>query len=164
MLARRSVIALASITLVSAPVLAACSGSSDAQSSSSMAASSMAASMTPSVVASPSESLIGADPSTWAPVEITQAMNGDKLALVVGQVANFTDLPPEDANNMIVLRAKTKGVVDISQATKTSTAGFSAVAPGKTRVRVWDGKPKNNKSQVIMYVVVTVTEAPAATS
>jgi len=163
MLARKSVIALASIALVSAPVLAACGGSSDAESSSSAAASSMEASVTPSVEASPSESLLGGDPSTWAPVEITQAMNGDKLVLVVGQRVNFTDLPPEDANNKIVLRAKTKDVVDITQATKTSTAGFSALAPGKTRVKVWDGKPKNNKSQVIMYVVVTVTEAPAAT-
>lgn len=161
MLARKSVIALASIALVSAPVLAACSGSSDAESSTA-ASSAPSASIAPSIAPAPSESLIGGDPATWAPVEITQAMNGDKLALVVGQFANFTDLPAEDADNKIVLRAKTKDVVDITQATKTSTAGFQAVAPGKTRVKVWDGKPKNKKSSVIMYVVVTVTEAPLA--
>jgi len=110
----------------------------------------------------PSEStLIGGDPSTWTPVSITQDMNGDKVKIVVGQAANFEDLPANTDGNKIVLRAKKKGVVDISQQTANSKAGFSGVAKGKTRITVWDGKPSEKSATVIMYIIVKVKKAPA---
>ncbi len=166
MKARSSVIALASIALISAPVLAACSGSSSSDSSSPSASITLAPStVAPDVSASPTESgpVVGGDPSTWTPVAITEDMNGEKVKIVVGQFAVFTDLPAENADNKIVLRANKKGVVDITQATPTSNAGFSGVAKGKTRITVWDGKPKDANSSVIMYVIVKVKKAPATT-
>jgi len=155
MLPRRSVIVLASIALISGPVLAACSSDSGTATSSSPATS---GSITPTPEVSPSESLVGGDPSTWTPVEVTQSMNGDPVKLVVGQHAVFTDLPAVNKNNVIVLHAKFKGIVKITQPTATSNGGFQATTPGKTRITVWDGKPGKKKSQVIMYVVAHVSE------
>lgn len=166
MKARSSVIALASIALISAPVLAACSGSSSDEATSPSASVSLApSSVAPSVVASPAETgpLVGGDPSTWTPVSITQDMNGDKVKVVVGQFANFEDLPADDADNKIVLRAKKKGVVDLSQQSATSMAGFEAIAKGKTRITVWDGKPKSKSASIIMYIIVKVKKAPEVT-
>jgi len=167
MKARSSVIALASIALISAPVLAACgSSSSDESTSASPSTSVVASPITPSVEASPTETgpLVGGDPSTWTPVSITQDMNGEKVKIVVGQFANFDDLPAEDADNKIVLRAKKKGVVDISQPTPTSKGGFEGIAKGKTRITVWDGKPKAKNATIIMYIIVKVNKAPAETT
>ena len=164
MKARSSVIVLASIALISAPVLAACSGS-DTTETPTESASIAVPSSTPTPSPDPSETtpVIGGDPSTWTPVDVTQDMNSEKVKIVVGQVAIFSDLPAEDADNKIVLRAKKKGVVDITQATATSNAGFSGLTKGKTRITVWDGKPKNKGASIIMYIVVKVNEAPAAT-
>ena len=167
MKARSSVIALASIALISAPVLAACSGSSSDESTSASPSMSAAPSLlAPSVTPSATETgpLVGGDPSTWTPVSITQDMNGDKVKIVVGQFANFDDLPAENADNKIVLRAKKKGVVDISQPTANSKAGFQGVAKGKTRITVWDGKPSSKSASIIMYIMVKVKKAPAETT
>lgn len=165
MKARTSVIALTAIALISAPVLAAC-GSSDSSESSSPAASSAAPSIVaPSVAPSPSASdpLVGGDPSTWSPVQVTEEMNGDKVKIVVGQFAIFEGLPANDADNKIVLRAKKKGVVDITQQSDTSNAGFQGIAKGKTRITVWDGKPNSKDASIIMYIVVKVKKAPEQT-
>ncbi len=163
MKARTNVIALASIALLAAPVLAACGSSSTEETSASASASVESVAPTPTPTPSETGPLVGGDPSTWTPVDVTQAMNGEKVKIVVGQVAIFSDLPAEDADNKIVLRAKKKGVVEITQATKNSNAGFSGLAPGRTRITVWDGKPKDKSAQVIMYIIVKVKEAPAST-
>lgn len=154
MSARKSVIVLASIALISGPVLAACSNN-DASGESSAAST---AATSPSPEASSSEALVGGDPATWTPLPITTDMNGDPVKMVVRQVAIFTDLPKSTKKNPIVLHAKFKGIVKITQPTATSNGGFQAIKPGKTRITVWNGAPGKKKSQVIMYVVAHVKE------
>lgn len=161
----KSGIAVATIGLTAAGLLAACSSSSSGDASSSGAASSTALPTSlPSASIAPSPSLLGGDPSTWAPVNITQADNGTKIKLVVGQNAIFTDLPQNDANTTVIVRAKPKGVVRVVQQTNengvATNAGFQAIATGKTIVTVWDGKPKNKNSKVIMKFTVRVKQAP----
>ncbi len=165
MKARTSVIALAAIALISAPLLAACGGSDSAESSSPAASSAAPSVVAPSVVPSPSasEQIVGGDPSTWSPVQVTEEMNGEKVKIVVGQFANFEGLPANDADNKIVLRASKKGVVDISQQSETTKAGFQGVSKGRTKITVWDGKPNSKSASIIMYIIVKVKKAPAQT-
>ena len=162
MKASRTVIALSSAALLGTTLLAACSSSSDAESTSASPSASVE-SVTPTPTPEVSESLVGGDPSTWTPIEVTQAMNGEKVKIVVGQAVIFTDLPKNDADNKVVLLQRKKGVVKVVQQTADTNAGFSGLAPGRTRITVWDGKPKAKGSQVIMYVIVRVNEAPVPT-
>jgi hypothetical protein len=161
-------ITIATVGLAAAGLLAACGGSSgDAASGSttpSAAVPSTSLAPTAAPVASPSGALVGGDPSTWTPVDITQSMNGTKVKLVVGQVAVFSDLPPNDATNTIVVRAKPKGVVTVTQQTANSNAGLQAVATGKTVVTVYDGLPKDSNTQVVMQFTVRVKLAPTASA
>ena len=87
---------------------------------------------------------------------------GPKVKIVVGQVVSFEDLPASTADNKVVLRANNKGVVEISQQTANSTAGFQAIAKGKTRITVWDGKPSEKSATVLYYIIVKVKKAPVA--
>jgi hypothetical protein len=160
-------VALASAVVLGAGILAGCSssGSDDPSTLSPTAAlptTGISASALPS--AAPSATLVGGDPSTWTPVDLTQAVDGTRVKLVVGQFATFSDLPPNGAQNVIV-RAKPKGIVVVTQqGTKdgvTSTAGLQAVAPGKATVNVWQGKPKAKKSKILYSFTVKVTEVPA---
>jgi hypothetical protein len=168
-----SVVPLAVACVAAATVLAACSGSSTSSETASAGTTAL-----PSVSASasvpaaspssePTTPVIGGDPGTWSPVEITQDMNGQKVKIVVGQAAYFSDLPANDATNKIVLRAKPKGIVKVSQqGTKNGVeqaAGFVGLTKGKTTVTVYDGKPKDPNTQVVEVIKVKVKKAPVAT-
>lgn len=161
----KSGITVAAIGLTAAGLLAGCSSSSsgDASASGSLSSSALPSAL-PSASVAPSPSLVGGDPSTWAPVNITQADNGTKVKLVVGQNAIFTDLPQNDANTTVIVRAKPKGVVRVTQQTNdngtATNAGFQAIATGKTIVTVYDGKPKDKNTKVIMKITVRVKVAP----
>jgi hypothetical protein len=155
-------VAVAAVGLMAAGMLAGCSSSGDASPSASLPTS-LPTSL-PSVSLAPSPSLVGGDPSTWAPVNITQADNGTKVNLVVGQNAIFTDLPPNDANTTVIVRQSPKGVVRITQQSVkdgvATNAGFQAINNSKTVVTVYDGKPKDPKTKVIMKITVRVKLAP----
>lgn len=156
MKATRKAVALAAVAVLGITVLAACGSSSD---EATPVASSPSATPAPSsATPSPTETtpIVGGDPSTWSPVEITLDMNGEKVKVVVGQFAIFTDLPANTANKKIVLRAKKKGVVDITQQSETTNAGFEALAKGKTKIVVWEGKPKSKKATILMTITVKV--------
>jgi predicted secreted protein len=163
----KSTVAVAAVGLTAAGMLAACSSSSstDTTASASLSTSSLPTSL-PSASLAPSPSLVGGDPSTWAPINVTQADNGTKIKLVVGQNAIFTDLPQNDATTTVIVRAKPKGIVRVTQQTNdngtATNAGFQAIATGKTTVTVYDGKPKNKKTKVIMTFTVRVKVAPPA--
>lgn len=150
----RTIAATAALALAGAALLTACGGS-DATTTSSVSATTAASSAAPS-----SSTLVGGDPSTWAPIEITQAMNNQRITLVVGQNAVFTDLPAVDANNVIKVKPKKKGIVKVTQATNdggvATNAGITALNVGKTKILVWDGKPNAKGSSVIMQIKVTV--------
>lgn len=152
----RTIAATAALALAGAALLTACGGSDSTTTSSDSAAATTAASS-----AAPSSSaVVGGDPSTWAPIEITQAMNNQRITLVVGQRAVFTDLPAVDKNNIIFVKAKKKGIVKVTQAGNSggvaTNAGLAALNVGKTRIRVWDGKPGTKGASVVMQIRVTV--------
>ncbi|MHB1166542.1 MAG: hypothetical protein ACYC90_12350 [Candidatus Nanopelagicales bacterium] len=156
MKATRKAVALASVAVLGITVLAACGSSSD---EATPAASSPTAILAPSsATPTPTETspMVGGDPSTWSPVEVTLDMNGEKVKVVVGQFAIFTDLPANTANKKIVLRASKKGVVDITQQSASATAGFEALAKGRTKIVVWEGKPKGKNATILMTITVKV--------
>lgn len=150
--ATRRLVALASIAVLATTVLAACGSSSDSASSS--ASSSEAPT---SEAPSPSDTtLVGGDPSTWTPVEVTVDMNDTRQRLVEGQFVVFTDLPKGTKKKPITIVAKNDGIVDITQPTDTSNGGFQAASVGKTSVTVWKGKPGAKGSTVVLKIRVTV--------
>jgi len=156
-------LALVSALALGAGILAGCSssGSEDPSALSSTAAlpsTGVSASALPSAAAT--DSLVGGDPSTWTPVDLSAANDGGKVKLVVGQAAIFTDLPP-NGKKVVVVRAKPKGVVTVTQQTDTTNAGIQAVAPGKATVNVWQGTPKAKNSKILYSFTVKVTEVPA---
>lgn len=156
-------LALVSAVALGAGVLAGCSSSgSDEPSALSSTAVLPSTGVTASALpsAAPSASVIGGDPSTWTPVDLSAANDGGKVKLVVGQNAVFTDLPP-NGKKVVVVRAKPKGVVTVTQQSDTNNAGLQAIAPGKATVNVWRGKPKAKNSKILYSFTVKVTEVPA---
>jgi ABC-type Fe3+-hydroxamate transport system substrate-binding protein len=162
----RRLVALGSVAILATTVLAACSSDSSSESSSPAAESSMT-SETPEPT---DTTIVGGDPSTWSPVEVTTDMNDSRVRIVVGQFVLFTDLPEGTKKKPITLTAFNDGVVELSQPTDTTNAGFQAIGEGKTSVTVWQGKPDAKGSKVIMKIRVTVkpydpsAASPAASS
>lgn len=151
-----TVLAIAAVGAVGIAVLAGCSSGSSSPADST--ASAAAASAAPS--SDPSGAMVGTDPGTWAPVEITQDMNGQAISLVVGQNATFSGLPADDANNRIVIESSNpKAVEPTQQGTEngvTTVAGLTAVGPGASRIVVFDGDTNDNGGQVIAQYIVQV--------
>ncbi len=169
--ARKPALTLAAVALAATGLLTACGGSSRSSASasaSSMASTSMAPSpsLAPTLAPSSAAPMVGGDPSTWTPVSITMNMNGTVLKLVKGQSAIFTDLPANDATNKIVVVAKKKGVVKISQqgtqGGSTTVAGLTGLKKGVTKVLVYDGDPKSKSAVVVMQFTVRVKKATPA--
>ena len=79
-----------------------------------------------------SSEMVGGDPGTWAPIEITQSTNGTTVDMVVGQAAIFTDLPDsptvmvESSDPMVVEASQAEGEGDV-----TAVAGLVAERPRK---------------------------------
>lgn len=147
-------IAVAAVGALGIALLAGCSSSSSGSAASSPAASEAAAS------ASPAGSMVGTDPSTWAPVDITPEMNGQSISLMIGQHATFSGLPADDANNRIVIESSNpKAIEPTQQGTEngvTTVAGLTAVGLGASRILVFDGDTTDNGGEVINQYIVQV--------
>lgn len=106
--------------------------------------------------------MAGDDASTWAPIEITMDMNGQTIEMVPNQRAIFTDLPPDDAENSIVLESLNPEAVEVVQREggegDTSNPGLIAVTPGDSQVIVYDGFPADGPAEAVMEINVTVAE------
>ena len=156
-LGKRTVVASAAL-LATAGLLAACGGSSSSGSA------------TPSVLpsSSPSTAAVGTTPGTWAPISVTTASNGKRVHIVVGQAVVFDGLPANDKTNKIVLVAAKHGVVKLHQQSSAggvvTKPGLTGLAPGKTRITVYDGDPKSKSATVVMYIHVNVTAASSASA
>jgi hypothetical protein len=104
--------------------------------------------------------MVGGDPATWAPVEISPDQNGQYISLVLGQRATFTDLPADDANNRIVIESSNpKAVEPTQQGTTdgvTTTAGLTAVGLGASRIIVFNGDANDNGGEIINQYIVQV--------
>jgi len=103
--------------------------------------------------------IVGGDPATWSPLEVTAEMNGLDVEMVPNQVANFTGFP-DSAKGYFVTTSNNE-VVNVTNAPdKTLTPGFRAVAPGTAEVTLWDGNPEAEdpaeKGDPIAQVTVVV--------
>ena len=169
---KKRIASIAAIALASGTLLAACGGSSDTATPSGSPTPSAVPSLAPlpsvepTMAPEPEPPMVGGDPSTWTPVSITMDMNGSTVVLVKGQTAIFSDLPPNDATNKIVVVAKKKGIVKVSQqgteGDATMVAGLTGLKKGKTKVIVYDGDPKSDTAIVVMQFNVRVKKATKA--
>jgi len=154
-------LAIAAVGALGVAVLAGCSSSS----TSSAASASAAAPSASAASASPSGSMVGTDPGTWSPVEISPDQNGQVIELKIGQNARFTGLPADDANNRIVIESSNPKAVEVhQQGTEngvTTVAGLTAVGLGASRIIVWDGDPNDNGGQILNQYVVQVFNVDA---
>jgi len=112
--------------------------------------------------ATSSSAIVGDNPSTWAPLEITQSTNGTTVNMVVDQAAIFTDLPEDPA---LVVESSDPSVVDVSQAQSSgdaaSLAGMVAVGPGTATITVLNPDEPSDQggaSNVIIQFDVTVVQ------
>ena len=149
---RRRQASLVIAAVVASLTLAACGGG-DADSTA-----------TPTAAPTPtSTALVGGDPSTWAPVEVTMDMNGQVIDLVVGQAVNFTDLP-ELANPNVGTSAPL--VIEPHNPTDDGSmqtgAGVQAVGVGGANVIVWDGFPADGAAEPVFQVNFRVKEQTGA--
>ena len=167
---KKRIASVAAIALTATALLAACGGSSESTTPSVSPTPSALPSLAPLPSAEPTMAveppMVGGDPSTWTPVSITMDMNGSTVVLVKGQTAIFTDLPANDATNKIVVVAKKKGIVKVSQqgteGDATMVAGLTGLKKGKTKVTVYDGDPKSDTAIVVMQFTVQVKKATKA--
>ena len=101
----------------------------------------------------------GGDPATWAPVEITQAMNGEVIELVVGQRAIFTDMP-EGEN--VSLATSNPVAVQVSDPRTEEDAvylgGLEAVGTGASHILVVDGFMADGPFDVLNSYIIQVFE------
>ncbi len=107
-----------------------------------------------------SEGMVGDNPGTWAPLEITQSANGTTVDMVVDQAAIFPDFPMDGA----VLESSDPAVVEVSQPTTEGDAqmgaGMRAVAPGTATITVlYPDQPadQGGASNVVMQFEVNVS-------
>ena len=107
-----------------------------------------------------SNEMVGGDPGTWAPIEITQSTNGTTVDMVVGQAAIFTDLPDsptvmvESSDPVVVEASQAEGEGDV-----TAVAGLVAKGAGTATITVVDtsmAEDAGGASNVIIQFTVNV--------
>lgn len=105
--------------------------------------------------------MVGGDPGTWAPIEITQSTNGTTVDMVVGQAAIFTDLPDsptimvESSDPMVVEASQAEGEGDV-----TAVAGLVARGAGTATITAKDTsmpEDQGGASNVIIQFTVNVS-------
>jgi ferric-dicitrate binding protein FerR (iron transport regulator) len=152
----RTAIALAAL-LGGALFLSGCSGDTSADSSDIASASAMpSGAMTDGASAMGDGTLIGADPSTWAPLLIKRGESA--LDMVVGQVA----IAPKFryAKQSFAVESSDASVASVSTADTGQVVALQAVGPGTATVTIYRGSGKANggKGKILATVEVTVSE------
>jgi len=145
---KKTVVAASAAALAVASLAACGSGSGDATPSQSN---------TP--IPSASDSMVGGDPSTWAPVSVTMADNGATFLLVPDQAGNFVDLP-ESKTGYFVTTSDITVVNPVPSFGPETVPGFQALTVGAAKVIVWDKDPETDKTaQPILEVTIAVEKA-----
>lgn len=134
---------------MAAALLSACGSESGSQT----------ATTTPSQSATSEEPIVGGNPGTWAPVEVSADMNGKTIELVPEQTANFVGFP-KAANGSYVVSSDEMVVAGSNALDETTVPGFRAVGVGSATVTLWDGDPNATdaatKGQPVAEVTVVV--------
>lgn len=144
---RTAALALTGSLALGAVFLAGCSSSS----TSSTPAATTAAS---------SSAMVGGNPGTWTPLDLTQSLNGTTVDMVVDQVGTFSDLPSdkglvvESSDPSIVAAEQAEGSGDV-----TAVPAIIAKAPGTATITVMyadDPADQGGASNVVMQFTVNV--------
>lgn len=147
----KRIVATGIVSGLAVALLAACGSSTD----------NSGGSAAPTQSATTEAPIVGGDPGTWAPVEVTTEDNGKTFDMVPNQAANFVNFPPA-ANGYYVTSSDEAVVAGVNAPDETTTPGFTAVAPGTATVTLWDGDPnatdEAKKGQPIAEVTVEVSE------
>jgi hypothetical protein len=99
----------------------------------------------------------GGDPATWAPVEITQEMNGEVIELVVGQGAIFTEMPTGENVSLATSNPDAVQVFDPrTEGDAVYLAGLEAVGTGASHVLVVDGFMADGPFEVLNSYIIQV--------
>lgn len=106
-----------------------------------------------------STAVVGDNPGTWSPIEISQEANGTTIDMVVDQAGMFTDFPEGAA-----VESSDPSIVEVSQPRTEGdavyTAGVVAKAPGTATITVlYPDQPadQGGASNVVMQFEVTVS-------
>lgn len=141
---RTSAVVLTGVLALGGIAMAACSSS---DSSSSPEAS--------------SSQIVGDNPGTWSPLEISQSANGTTIDMVVDQAGYFIDFPEGGA----VVESSDPAVVEVSQPRTEGDAvyraGIVAKAPGSATITVlYPDEPadEGGASNIVMQFDVTVAQ------
>lgn len=107
-----------------------------------------------------SSAMVGENPGTWAPIEVTQSANGTTIDMVVDQAAIFTDIPEG-----VTVESSDPAVVEASQARTEMDAvylaGLKAKGPGTATITVlYADQPadEGGASNVVMQFEVNVSQ------
>lgn len=133
-------------------LLAGCSSDSTSTDAAATAAETAAASP------SASDAMVGGDPSTWAPVEVTMDMNGQVIPLKVGQAVNFVDIP--ELPNLNIMNSNPAAIevaLPTDEGGVQTGAGAQAVGPGASHVIIGDGFPADGPFEPVAQFIFQVT-------
>ena len=137
-------------------LLAGCSSDSSTTDAAATAAATTAA--TDAASPSASSAMVGGDPSTWAPVEVTMDMNGQVIGLKVGQAVNFVDIPElQNLNIMNSNPAAIEVALPTDEGGVQTGAGAQAVGPGASHVIIGDGFPADGPFEPVAQFIFQVT-------
>lgn len=138
-------------------LLAGCS--SDTESTDAAATAAATAATTDAASPAASEQMVGGDPSSWAPVEVTMDMNGQVIDLYVGQAVNFVDVP--ELPNLNILNSNAASIetfLPTDDGTMQTIAGAQAVGVGASHVIIGDGFPADGPFEPVAQFIFQVFE------
>ena len=109
---------------------------------------------------SPAEEIVGADPSTWAPVVLTSQLSGQSIDMRPGQSGIFVELPEDSADTNIVVESSepivVKPVQREDQGTYQTQPGITAQKVGKSTISVLNGFPADGEAELLYEFTVNV--------
>ena len=107
---------------------------------------------------SASEQMVGGDPSTWSPVQVTMDMNGQVIGLKVGQAVNFVDIP--ELANLNIMNSNPAAIevaLPTDEGGVQTIAGARAVGAGASHVIIGDGFPADGPFEPVAQFIFQVT-------
>jgi hypothetical protein len=109
---------------------------------------------------SPEEEIVGADPSSWAPVVLTSQLSGQSIDMRPGQSGIFVELPDDSADTNIVVESSdpvaVKPVQREDQGSYQTQPGITAQKVGKSTISVLDGFPADGEAELLYEFTVNV--------
>jgi hypothetical protein len=149
MKANKTAFSTIAVAILAAATLAACGGS-DATSTASTSPSALPSTAMASAMAS--DSMVGTDPGTWAPLMVRK---GKTVTLVPGQIALVPALNYAKRPNIVAVSSD-ETVVEVLPNDPTSVVAFRAIAPGTATIQTYNGPVDAVGTKKLRKITVTV--------